>query len=57
MNQQMLQAARTIARLALLIGHEPTTGAMGFPVGGCAIGVSAGTCAPEDHHDDHSRLV
>ena len=30
---------------------------MGFPVGECAIGVSAGTCAPEDHDDDHSRLV
>ena len=54
---QMVQAARTIARLALLMGLEPTTGAMGFPVNECAIGVSAGTCAPEDHDDDHSRLV
>ena len=57
LNQQMLQAAKTIARLALLMGLEPTTGAMGFPVDECAIDVSAGTCAPKDHDDDHSRLV
>ena len=59
LNQQMMQAARTIARLALLMGLEPTTGAtaMGLPVGECAIDVSAGTCVPEVHDDDHSRLV
>ena len=28
LNQQMVQAARTFARLALLMGLEPTTGAM-----------------------------
>ena len=58
LNQQMMQAARTIARLALLMAHEPTTtGAMGSFVGECAIDVSAGTCAPEVHDDDHSSLV
>ena len=57
LNQQMLQAAKTIARLALLMGLEPTTGAMGFPVDECAIGDSAGTCAPKDHDDDHWKLV
>ena len=57
LNQQMVQAARTIARLALLMGLEPTTGALGFPVDECAIGVSTGTCAPENHDDDHSKLV
>ena len=57
LNQQMMQAARTIARLALLMGLEPTTGAMGSTVDECAIDISAGTCAHEVHDDDHSRLV
>ena len=30
---------------------------MGSFVGECAIDVSAGTCAPEVHDDDHSSLV
>ena len=54
----MMHAARKLARLALLMAHEPTTtGAMGLFVGECAIDVSAGACAPEVHDDDHSSLV